>query len=183
MFGAQFIMTDEVLDCIVDLAHYNKIDNLATLQSQVSWRNCDCWGPDVLIIVKAHAPPVATPSRETLRPAENLLGPSTGHWLSPVPGSVGATPSSSKPHPKSRYRCGSCGSTTHIGKPSLLNLICPVTPIDYLLSTSSSASNHLCPKHKSCTGVGVVLNENVFRVIVGVPLSPCHLTHVLLFYR
>ncbi|KAH9032209.1 hypothetical protein EDB84DRAFT_1270764, partial [Lactarius hengduanensis] len=122
MFGSQFIMTDEVLERIVDLAHYEQIDDLATLQSQVSWRNCDRWGPDILVIVKAHAPPVATPSRATLRPAENLPGPSTGHQPSPTPGSVGAVASGSKPRAKSRYRCGSCGSTTHIGKPSLPNL-------------------------------------------------------------
>ncbi|KAH9011524.1 hypothetical protein EDB83DRAFT_2530245 [Lactarius deliciosus] len=90
MFGSQFIMTDEVLERIVDLAHHEQIDDLATLQSQVNWRNCDRWGPDILIIVKAHAPPIATPSRKTLRPAENLPGPSTGHRPSPAPGSVGA---------------------------------------------------------------------------------------------
>ncbi|KAH9040293.1 hypothetical protein EDB83DRAFT_2174703, partial [Lactarius deliciosus] len=113
MFGSQFIMTDKVLERIVDLAHHEQIDDLATLQSQVNWRNCDRWGPDILIIVKAHAPPIATPSRKTLRPAENLLGPSTGHRPSPAPGSVGAVASGSKPCAKSQYRCGSCGSTTH----------------------------------------------------------------------
>ncbi|KAH9013929.1 hypothetical protein EDB85DRAFT_2031410 [Lactarius pseudohatsudake] len=140
MFGSQFIMTDEVLERTMDLAHYKQINDLATLQSQVSWRNCDCWGPDILIIVKAHAPPVAAPTRETLRPTENLPGPSTGHQLSTAPGSVGTTPSGSKPRAKSWYRCGSCGSTTHI------------------------ASNCLCPNHKSRTGVGVIpnKNENVF---------------------
>ncbi|KAH9068263.1 hypothetical protein EDB83DRAFT_2222775 [Lactarius deliciosus] len=122
MFGSQFIMMDEVLERIVDLAHYEQINDLATLQSQVSWRNCDHWGPEILIIVKAHAPPVAAPTRETLHPAENLPGPSTGHWPSTAPGSVRTTPSGSKPRAKSRYRCGSCGSTTHIGKPLLPNL-------------------------------------------------------------
>ncbi|KAH9023948.1 P-loop containing nucleoside triphosphate hydrolase protein [Lactarius pseudohatsudake] len=109
MFGSQFIMTDEVLERIMDLVHHEQIDDLATLQSQVSWQNCDRWGPEILIIVKAHVPPVAAPTREALRPAENLPGPSTGHRPSIAPGSVGttpsgSTPSSSKPRAKSRYR-------------------------------------------------------------------------------
>ncbi|KAH9169654.1 hypothetical protein EDB89DRAFT_2196422 [Lactarius sanguifluus] len=120
MFGSQFIMTDEVLDRIVDLSHYEKIDNLATLQSQVSWRNCDRWGPEILIIVKAHAPPVTTPTREALRPAENLPGPSTGHRPSAAPGSVAATPSGSKPRAKSRPACAIIIAATNSG-PSVAN--------------------------------------------------------------
>ncbi|KAI9437122.1 P-loop containing nucleoside triphosphate hydrolase protein [Lactarius psammicola] len=135
MFGPQLIMTDEVLECIVDLAHFGQVDDLETLQSQVSWRYCDRWGPQIFDIIKTHAPPVATSSRESLQPAENLPGPSTGLQPSAPSGGVGAMPSGSKPRTRSRYRCGSCGSTTHIGK-----LFLPNTPLNAELCSSLSIS-------------------------------------------
>lgn len=61
MFGVQLIMIDDVLERIVDLAHFNKIDGLAALQGQVNWRYSDRWGLDILNIVNTHFPPVIEP--------------------------------------------------------------------------------------------------------------------------
>ena len=41
MFGSQLIMTDEILERILDLAHFGQIDTLVMLQTQVSWRYCN----------------------------------------------------------------------------------------------------------------------------------------------
>lgn len=114
MFGVQFIMTDDVLDRIVDLAHFDQIDSLTAIQGQVNWRYCDRWGPDILDIVNSYARPAAmSPPRETLGAAENLPGPSTGHRATAT--NTGASSSKSKPRTRGQYRCGACGGIGHIG--------------------------------------------------------------------
>jgi hypothetical protein len=126
MFGAQFIMTDEILERIVDMAHFGKLTDLVTFQSQVNWRYCDRWGTQILGIVTVHFPPVATPPRDSLRPVDNLPGPSTGRQSLTTSGSTGATnmASGSKPRARRQSRCGSCGSTSHIGKGVLFYTPC-----------------------------------------------------------
>ena len=124
MFGSQLIMTDEILERILDLAHFGQIDTLVTLQTQVSWRYCNRWGLQILDIVKTHFPfvveAVETP-REPLQPVENLPGPSTGNIPPSTTSSARAASSATsnsrnKPRTRGPYRCGSCGSLTHIGK-------------------------------------------------------------------
>ena len=136
MFGSQLIMTDDILERILDLAHFGQIDNLATLQNQVTWRYWDRWGPPVLDIVKTHFPFVADALRGPLQPAENIPGPSTGNLppstasgsmaASTVRAAASARPatakSGSKPRKRGPYRCGSCHSTTHIGMLSILSI-------------------------------------------------------------
>lgn len=120
MFGPQFIMTDESLERLVDLAHYGQIDDLTALQNQVNWHYCDRWGSRVLDVIKTHGPPqaVSTPSRGSLRPSENLPGPSRHRSSNTTLSSAGPTASNGTKARAARkpYRCGSCGSTTHIGK-------------------------------------------------------------------
>jgi hypothetical protein len=132
MFGSQLIMTDDILDRILDLAHFGQIDDLVTLQSQVSWHYCDRWGLQILDIVKTHFPFVPAPSRESLCPTENLPGPSTGNGPPSATGSARAAASGTKSHKKSstkprargQYQCRSCGSTTHIGMLSIPSISC-----------------------------------------------------------
>jgi hypothetical protein len=175
MFGSQLIMTDDILDRIVYLAHFGKIDDLEALQSQVSWRYCDRWGLQILNLVKTHFPSIAHSSRESLQSVENLLGSSTGNRPPPSTGRARATASvtraksSTKSRARGPYRCGSCGSTTHIGKLSIWCIFCRS-----FMTELPSASNHICPNHKSHTGAqagpstGVqatfIANENVFLV-------------------
>ena len=135
MFGSQLIMTDDILDRILDLAHFGQIYDLETLQNQVSWRYCNRWGPQVLDIIKTHFPFDPVPSRESLQPTENLPGPSTENFPLHTTGGAKAAASGTKtskkfgtksgkktsgqPCARGQYRCGSCGSTTHIGTLSL----------------------------------------------------------------
>jgi hypothetical protein len=159
-------MIDDILECLVDLAHFDKIDGVAAIQSQVNWRYADCWGADILNIVNAHAPPVIkSPPRETLQAVENLLGPSTGQQPSGVQdtaSNIGSSSSKSKPRAKA-WRCSACRSTTHIGTSSIS------TPYVKLILSSSTASNHMCLLHKSHLGVRSAPNENVFMVSVTTP--------------
>jgi hypothetical protein len=159
-------MIDDILECLVDLAHLDKIDGVAAIQSQVNWRYADCWGADILNIVNAHAPPVIkSPPRETLQAVENLLGPSTGQQPSGVQdtaSNIGSSSSKSKPRAKA-WRCSACRSTTHIGTSSIS------TPYVKLILSSSTASNHMCLLHKSHLGVRSAPNENVFMVSVTTP--------------
>jgi hypothetical protein len=162
MFGVQLIMIDDVLECLVDLARFDKIDGVAAIQSQVNWRYADCWGADILNIVNAHTPPIIeSPPRETLQAVENFLGPSTGQQPSGVQdttSNIGSSSSKSKPHVKAQH-CSACRSTTHIGTSSIS------TPYVKLI-LSSTALNHMCPLHKSHLGVRLAPNENVFMVSV-----------------
>jgi hypothetical protein len=61
MFGSQIIMTDDILERILDLAHFGKFVDLVMFQGQVSWRYCDRWGAQVFNIVKLHFPPQVPP--------------------------------------------------------------------------------------------------------------------------
>ena len=65
MFGSQFIMIDNILEHIMDLVHFGKIDNLVPFQGQVSWHYCNQWGTQVFYIVKIHFPPITTSARES----------------------------------------------------------------------------------------------------------------------
>ncbi|KAH8982246.1 hypothetical protein EDB86DRAFT_372749 [Lactarius hatsudake] len=72
MYGPQLIMTDDILERFVELAHFEEVSDLASIHVQVSWRYIDRWGAQVLDIIKTHIPP-GPPS---LQSAENLPGPS-----------------------------------------------------------------------------------------------------------
>ncbi|KAI9437344.1 hypothetical protein BJY52DRAFT_1196608 [Lactarius psammicola] len=62
MFGPQLIMTDDVLERLVGLAHFKQVSDLASIHAQ------------------KHSPSInPASSRPILQPAENLPGPSTVH--------------------------------------------------------------------------------------------------------
>ncbi|KAI9429071.1 hypothetical protein H4582DRAFT_1771638, partial [Lactarius indigo] len=112
MFGPQLIMTDDVLERLVELAHFEQVSDLASIHAQVSWRYTDRWGAEILDIIEKHIPPVnAGLSRPALQPAGNLPRPSTVQRSSVAQ----STPSSNDPKLPHARRCSACGSNTHIG--------------------------------------------------------------------
>ncbi|TFK68538.1 hypothetical protein BDN72DRAFT_674866 [Pluteus cervinus] len=47
-FGVQLILSDEILDHIVDLAHQSKLLDVKTLAEQTDWRYANIYGPKIL---------------------------------------------------------------------------------------------------------------------------------------
>ncbi|KAH9010896.1 P-loop containing nucleoside triphosphate hydrolase protein [Lactarius pseudohatsudake] len=112
MFGPQLIMTDNVLDRLVVLAHFQQVPDLASIHAQVSWRYTDRWGAEILDIIEKHFPLInAGSSRPALKPVENMPGPSTVQGSS----AVQSTPCSNGPKLPRVRQCSACGSNTHIG--------------------------------------------------------------------
>lgn len=56
-FGAQRILCDKVLNCIVDLAHHSKLTSVQVLAEQTQGNWAFRYGEEILTIVNAHAPP------------------------------------------------------------------------------------------------------------------------------
>lgn len=52
MYESQLIMTDNILERIVGLAHHNQVADLALIKAQVNWRYNDLWGTQIIEIVK-----------------------------------------------------------------------------------------------------------------------------------
>jgi hypothetical protein len=113
-FGPQQILTDQIRDRIVDLAHDKKIVNVETLQQQTDWVYTETYGAQILKIIERHAPPppplpfVSTP-----------LQPRT------LDKSLAIQPSS-RPTAKARApsKCGSCHQTGHTGRYSNQKISC-----------------------------------------------------------
>ncbi|KIL00960.1 hypothetical protein PAXRUDRAFT_79318, partial [Paxillus rubicundulus Ve08.2h10] len=58
-FGLQIIMSNGVLNCIIDLAHGQKISDVTSLLAQTDWVYSELYGPKILDIIQATIP---TPS-------------------------------------------------------------------------------------------------------------------------
>lgn len=114
MFGPQLIMTDDILDRLVGLAHSGKVSDITSISTQVSWRHIDLWGSEVLDLIKKYYPLDEPDSpRPALRIVENMPGPSD---IRHPPTAPSATASSSRDPKPTRVRwCSACGSDTHIG--------------------------------------------------------------------
>ena len=175
MFGPQLIMTDDVLDRLVGLAHFGKVSDLASIHTQVSWRHIDIWGADILNIIKKYFPdvePIVEPDspRPVLQASENLPGPSSrpSNTLSTAPSGSRVSKSTRK------RRCSACGSEGHIGMSYRVNIL-------RVIYDRYTASNRTCPYHKSLTGITQDPNENVF--MVSDPLNPQPRSHVPLLQQ
>jgi hypothetical protein len=81
MFGSQLIMTDDILERLVELAHFGQVSDLVSIHTRLSWRYTDLWGTQVLDIIKKHFPPIEPVAP---RPALQPAGPSTVHRPSDV---------------------------------------------------------------------------------------------------
>ncbi|KAF5381621.1 hypothetical protein D9615_005404 [Tricholomella constricta] len=110
-FGPQMILSDDLLDRIVDLAHYCKIPDVEALLHQTSWRYASKYGPAIQELVFKYQP------EPPLAPTPALIPPTTESASQAVP--VTCSPLS-LPTKKARL-CSACGSFTHIAS----NKVCP----------------------------------------------------------
>ncbi|KAH7918225.1 P-loop containing nucleoside triphosphate hydrolase protein [Leucogyrophana mollusca] len=119
-FGSQIIMSNEILDRIVDLAYTHKITDAVTLAEQTNWIYADNYGAKVAEIVLACIPIPPDPrtaQSQVLQMQQIQNNPSAVQPAAPTEPVVA---SSSKP-PAARakrgpYKCRACGATGHNGK-------------------------------------------------------------------
>lgn len=136
MYGSQLIMTDDILERIVELPHFSQLGDLASMKAQVNWRYNDQWGAQILEITsKFSSPSIDSPNqsvppshRPMLQPTgtENIPGSSVLHQF-PDAQTSAFTPAANpnpKPRARNRYKCSTCGSPTHIGTFILYMLPC-----------------------------------------------------------
>lgn len=142
-FRPQLLMTDIVLQRIIDLAHYVKLPNISALAAQTHWHYTKQYSGALLAIINKYCP--QTPSEAnpgppkqsaTLQSMDMPLAnpPNTGGLSPPDPSSASAG--------KSICRCKTCLSTSHIGESSNSRCLCQLLT---MLVNLISASNLLCP--------------------------------------
>ncbi|KAJ7710453.1 hypothetical protein B0H17DRAFT_914615, partial [Mycena rosella] len=102
-FGPGYIMPDDVLQCIVDCAHFHKILTAAQLLKETRWHRVSEDGEHLLALIRQHhpAPPPPPP------PTDASATP-----LGTVNSNIPRPRTSSTPTTR---RCGKCGIVGHIG--------------------------------------------------------------------
>ena len=152
-FGPQIVMSNKILDRIVDLAHYFKITTPTSLLQQTGWCYSLDYGGEIIAIIKARIPFPTPQPPATTRPVEPHTGQVLGTTSSAVntitakvPASAGTLEGESSTTGKRRAtrKCRACGSTLHIGMYSAsilfyLTYFCIVTGLP--------ASNKHCPNY------------------------------------
>jgi hypothetical protein len=112
-FGPQLLLSDEILNRIVDLAHKNKLTDIQSLHEQTDWRHSSKYGAVIIEMVKSCAPPpppppVPTPSSSGSASSSQLALQGVSNSLS----QIAQNPQVSVPK-KSRH-CATCGGQDHI---------------------------------------------------------------------
>jgi hypothetical protein len=92
------IMPNAILDCIVDCAHYGKIQNINELTRETHWNYSNEYGEDILTLIYVSHPPPPSPVNNP--PQSSMTAPSLNQELKVVKQRVGS-------------RCQSIG---HIGE-------------------------------------------------------------------
>lgn len=104
-YGPGDVMTDEVLQNIVDFAHHQKLATKEDLTRETKWSGVSIYGDDILRLIAKHhpLPPSVAPLQPHLGPgAVNNASPSTG-------------PSEVAPVKTKRVNsCKACGTPGHI---------------------------------------------------------------------
>ena len=101
--GPALIMTDDILDRIVDYAHHGKIQDQDSLWKETRWVWTNAYSADVLALIRQFPRSISTPCTTTtpLRPRQ-------------APPS--ATISISAKQPKRRNKCSACHTEGHNGE-------------------------------------------------------------------
>jgi hypothetical protein len=119
-FSPQIIMSNKILDRIIDLAHYSKIITTTMLFEQTHWCYADLYGPEILKIIKTCIPLPRPPSpKPVVLVSVSVLGSSSlvnQHSLAPNPQPIEAAGSVDGPSAKQPRKCSACGNHDHIGK-------------------------------------------------------------------
>lgn len=108
--GPCLIMSNTMLERIVNCTHYHKISNTQDLKREAGWADSGKYGNDVLDLIKTHGPKLSSPFSVTpLRPS------TSSHVNVPVPSSSSTT-SCSVVAQRRRNKCGACGQEGHNGR-------------------------------------------------------------------
>jgi hypothetical protein len=113
-FGVQLIIADEILNHLIDLAHFHKIDGVSSTCDQASWHYCDQWGSQVFEIIQKHHLQSANNVPSSL--AEN---PTTFAMSLNINQPENKLPPCQKPS-----MCCACGQAEHIGKFIMISQLC-----------------------------------------------------------
>ncbi|PPQ76589.1 hypothetical protein CVT26_012794 [Gymnopilus dilepis] len=106
IFGPQLILSDEILDRIVQLGHKQKLPDVDALADQTSWRYTRQYGQDVLSVVHSFYPP----------PTSTLPDP-------PINNDIHLSSNSDASRRiRAPAKCTACGNLGHISS----NQFCPV---------------------------------------------------------
>ena len=112
-FGLQYLMSDDILNHIVDLTHYKKLANVALFLEQTDWRHTGNYGPQILELINVYVLPLPLPP-PPLPPSLSLL-PSSQTVLQGVSHSL---PQVNEWIPQAGLRksqcCAACGADNHI---------------------------------------------------------------------
>lgn len=119
-FGPQYLMADDILNRIVDLAHHSQLPTVQVLLEQTEWANSTKYGADVLKIV--HKYTIPAPSPLTTQPLNRTVAPSVSTSAKgPLQMASGPhrpevlRPEAQKKENKGGKKCRKCGATDHIG--------------------------------------------------------------------
>ncbi|TFK62853.1 P-loop containing nucleoside triphosphate hydrolase protein [Pluteus cervinus] len=124
-FGVHLILSNGILDRIVDLVHHSKLLDVKTLSEQTDWRHATFYGPAILELC---APFSRAPPPRRVLPASNVLQPislntpKADQGLIQDPAGEGSTISTSK------RQCSGCGSDKHISKDQLHSQLTVLNP-------------------------------------------------------
>ncbi|KAF8228374.1 hypothetical protein L208DRAFT_1291831 [Tricholoma matsutake] len=94
-FGPQWILSDQLITHIANLAHHHKITSVQTLTDQTSWNAALKYSEEILSIIRMHFPPPSSSSQPVL--AECSAPNSEAHTTAPC-------------------HCKKCGLLSHIGE-------------------------------------------------------------------
>lgn len=97
--GPGVVMSNEVLQRIVDCAHWHKIESPEQLEKETRWAGAAEFGEEVIILINEHCPRPAAPDDDTSAP----LG---------VHNENQATSSTAA---KKSRKCSKCDAADHIG--------------------------------------------------------------------
>jgi hypothetical protein len=104
----QLILSDQICDHIINLAHHSQLSDIKVLQHQTEWCHASTYGTQILDIVWRHAPPPpALPSPFSTAPLQRLAQQDTNSRNGP---------STSRQQAPKAMTCGACGQKGHTGE-------------------------------------------------------------------
>lgn len=146
--GPGVVMSNEILQRVVDCAHFHKIESREQLERETRWAGAGEFGDEIVDLISKHRPK-PPPTADELNEGDS---------------------SSSSRVVKSR-KCSKCGALDHICK-----VLPPFYP--FVINTPSVASNRKCPRHPqnqipSLLSSAAFQDENIAPLPGSdVPLSP-----------
>ncbi|KAF8240353.1 hypothetical protein L208DRAFT_1233455, partial [Tricholoma matsutake] len=110
--GPTLIMLNEVLNRIIDCAHYRKINSTSELKNETRWDEIEQCGDEVLEIIQHLCPQVSAASPLTTTPLRTL--PTPMHLSTPALNLASPSlPTSTTTANHSKSRCSTCGLVGH----------------------------------------------------------------------